>query len=311
MSNQMTNANGNAQRRVSVLGAGRMGSALVRALAERGFAVTVWNRTASKCAPLAERGARVARSLEDAVAEAEIVIGNVSDYGTTAELLRPAGVTDALRDRLFVQLATGTPRQARESAAWAREHRIPYLDGAIMATPDFIGQASCTILYSGAKELYEANQAVFAALGGNALHVGVDIGHANALDAAILATLWGALYGVLQGAALCEAEGFPLDAFAGALGGTMPMLAAVLTSTVERVANRRFQADAATLASVATCAASARLIHQMNLEHGLHLDLTTALNRLFEQATAAGHAQADFAAVYLAMSAQGRHRPES
>jgi 3-hydroxyisobutyrate dehydrogenase-like beta-hydroxyacid dehydrogenase len=91
----------------------------------------------------------------------------------------------------------------------------------------------------------------------------------------------------------------------------MPMLAAVLTSTVERVANRRFQADAATLASVATCAASARLIHQMNLEHGLHLDLTTALNRLFEQATAAGHAQADFAAVYLAMSAQGRHRPES
>lgn len=311
MSNEMTSSDGNAQRRVSVLGAGRMGSALVRALAQHGFAVTVWNRTASKCAPLAERGARVARSLEDAVTGAELVIGNVSDYQTSTELLRTGGVTEALRGRLFVQLATGTPRQARESAAWAREHHIPYLDGAIMATPDFIGQAGCTILYSGAKDLYEANQGVFAALGGNALHVGVEIGHANALDAAILAVLWGALYGVLQGASLCEAEGFPLGAFAGALGGTMPVLAGALTSTVERVARRSFHADAATFSSVATCAASARLIHEMNQEHGLHLDLTLALNRLFEQTISAGHAQGDFAAVYLAMAPRGSQSPES
>ncbi|HKO53989.1 MAG TPA: NAD(P)-binding domain-containing protein [Polyangiaceae bacterium] len=305
MNNETTNSDGNTQRRVSVLGAGRMGSALVRALVERGFAVTVWNRTLAKSAPLARRGARVANSVEEAVAEAEIVIGNVSDYATSAELLHSAAVTESLRGRLFVQLATGTPRQARESAAWAGEHRISYLDGAIMATPDFIGQAGCTILYSGAKELYDANQAVFAALGGNSLHVGVDIGHANALDAAILVVLWGSLYGVLQGTALCEAEGFPLDAFAGALGATMPVLAGALTSTVERIAKRSFEADAATFSSVETCAASARLIHQMNQEHGLHLGLTAALNRLFEHTTNTGFAQGDFAAVYLAMAPTG------
>ena len=308
---EMKNADADTKRRISVLGAGRMGSALVRALLEHGYAVTVWNRTAAKCAPLAAKGARVASSVEDAVAGAEIVIGNVNDYPTSADLLRSSAVTKALRGRLFVQLATGTPRQARETAAWAREHQISCIDGAIMATPDFIGQAGCTILYSGAKESFEADRSVFAALGGNAQYVGADVGHANALDAAILIVLWGSLFGALQGAAICEAEGFPLDAFASTLGATMPVLAGVLTSTVERIGKRRFAADETTFSSVETCYASARLIHEMNKEHGIHLGLTEALDRVFQHATHAGHAQDDIAAVYLAMSPQHGAKPAS
>lgn len=293
------------KRRIAVLGAGRMGSALVHALLERGHAVSVWNRTPSRCAPLAAKGARVASSVEDAVAGVDVVIGNVSDYATTTELLRSSAVTKALRERLFVQLATGTPRHAKETAAWARDHGISYLDGAIMATPDFIGQAGCTILYSGAKESFDAGASVFAALGGNAQYVGADIGHTNALDAAILIVLWGSLLGALQGAAICEAEGFPLDAFATSLGATMPVFAGALTSTVERIGKRKFAADETTFSSVETCYASARLIHEMNKEHGIDLGLTEALDRIFQHATDAGHAQGDFAAVYLAMSSKG------
>ena len=301
-------ADGDTKRRVTVLGAGRMGSALVRALLERGHAVTVWNRTASRCLPLAALGARVASSVEQAVAAAELVIGNVSDYPTSAELLRAPAVTSALRERLFMQLATGTPRQAREAAAWVREHDIAYLDGAIMATPEFIGQAGCTIVYAGASGPFEDYRSVFAALGGNATYVGADIGHANALNAAILVVLWGALLGALQGAALCEAEGFPLAVFAGSLAATMPVLAGMVTSTVERIDQRGFAADESTFSSVEICHASARLIGAMNREHGLDLGLTDALERVFQRTTAAGHAQADFAAVYLAMTASQPRR---
>jgi 3-hydroxyisobutyrate dehydrogenase-like beta-hydroxyacid dehydrogenase len=301
---EMKNAGAATKRRISVLGAGRMGSALVLALLEQGFAVTVWNRTASKCAPLEAKGARVASSVEDAVAGAEVVIGNVSDYPTSAALLRAPAVTKALRERLFVELATGTPRQAREAAAWAREHHIRYLDGAIMATPDFIGQPSCTILYSGVAEWFEASKPVFAAFGGNAQYVGADIGHANTLDAAILIVLWGSVFGAAQGAAICEAEGFPLDAFASSLGATMPVLTGALTSTVERIGKRRFVADETTFSSLETCYASVRLIHEINKEHGIHLGLTEALDRIFRRATDAGHAQGDLAAVYVAMSSQ-------
>lgn len=278
-----------------------MGVTLAQAFLEAGHPVTVWNRTAAKAKALEAKGVRVAPSLEAAVAEAEIVVGNVNDYASTTALLEPPAVASALRGRLFVQLATGTPKQARATAAWAQEHGIAYLDGAIMATPVFIGQRGCTILYSGGKELFEANREVFAVLGGNALHVGIDIGHANALDAALLVVLWGSLFGTWQAAAICEAEGFPLEAFLGSLGATMPVIEDVLKDSVKRIAGRRFVADEATASTVEICYASARLIREISAGHGIHLGLPEALEQIFKRASDAGRGQEDLAAVYLGM----------
>ena len=42
---------------ISVIGLGAMGSALARTLLQNNYAVTVWNRSADKAAPLAEAGA--------------------------------------------------------------------------------------------------------------------------------------------------------------------------------------------------------------------------------------------------------------
>ena len=141
--------------RVSILGAGRMGSALARAFLKQGYETTVWNRTKSKCEPLAELGAQIAPSVLDAVAAAEVVVVNVTAYVTSDRLLRPHDVTKALRGKLVVQVTSGSPRQAREMAAWAGKNGSGYLDGAIMATPDLIGGSECTILYSGAADLFE------------------------------------------------------------------------------------------------------------------------------------------------------------
>jgi 3-hydroxyisobutyrate dehydrogenase-like beta-hydroxyacid dehydrogenase len=142
---------------------------------------------------------------------------------------------------------------------------------------------------------------VFAALGGNALYVGPDIGHANALDAAILIVLWGSLFGTWQAAAICEAEGFPLESFASALGATMPVLEGALKDSVERIAKRRFAADETTMSSVETCHASARLVHEISKEHGIHLGLTEALETIFKRASDAGRGADDMAAVYQGM----------
>jgi 3-hydroxyisobutyrate dehydrogenase-like beta-hydroxyacid dehydrogenase len=289
------------KQRITVLGTGRMGSVLALALHAKGYAVTVWNRTASKAQALAAKGLRVATSVEEAVSTADVVIGNVSDYVVSDTLTRAAPVAKALRDKLFVQLATGTPRQAREGAAWAREHGVRYLDGAIMATPDFIATEGCTIVYSGAKELYDGHAEIFGAFGGNALHVGTDIGHANAFDAAILVVLWGAHLGVWHGAAICEAEGFPLEAFASGLGATMPVFDGSLQDAIKRIATRRFAADATTAASVDICHASARLIDEISKEHGIHRGLTSALDAIFRRAIDAGRGADDLASAYQGM----------
>ena len=53
-------------RKVMVIGLGRMGAALAATLLKNDYEVSVWNRTASKGAPLVDAAARQADSVSDA-----------------------------------------------------------------------------------------------------------------------------------------------------------------------------------------------------------------------------------------------------
>ncbi len=111
---------------VTVIGAGRMGSALAAALFHKGFRTTVWNRTASKTEALSKLGLRVAPSIQDAIREADAVIVNINDYKSTRRLLEQPDIETALRGRIVVQLSSGTPKEAGETDSWptAAECRI-------------------------------------------------------------------------------------------------------------------------------------------------------------------------------------------
>src|SRR5580704_3779 len=124
--------------KVTVIGAGRMGSALATALFQRGFATTVWNRTGAKTEMLSRLGLRVAPSAEESVREADIVVVSLSDYSSTRELLQQPDIETALRDKIVVQLSSGTPKEAREMYSWARRYGIAYLDGAMLGSPGWI-----------------------------------------------------------------------------------------------------------------------------------------------------------------------------
>ena len=278
--------------RISVLGAGRMGSALAGAFLEREYPTDVWNRTRSKAEPLAARGARVAATVRDAVEAAEIVVVNVSDYPTSDGLLRSDDVTKGLRGKLLVQLTSGSPREAREMAAWARQHEIRYLVGAIMATPNFVGAPECTILYSGPSDLFEEYKPVLLALGGNPLYVGSDAGHASVLDTALLTFMWGALFGVLQGASVAQAEEFPLEAYMSALGAFTPVVDELAIDVVKRIREGNFVGDQVT---VETCRTSVLHLIEVCKEHGIHRAVPDAFDQIFRAAVEAGHGQDDFA----------------
>ncbi len=281
--------------RITILGTGRMGSALAKAFLEHGYVTNVWNRTKSKSEALAELGAKVAPSVLDAVSDADVVVVNVNDYNTSDRLLRPEHVTKALAGKLVGQVTSGSPRQAREMAAWASSHGIRYLDGAIMATPNLIGGPECTILYSGPRDLFEQYKPVLLALGGNAVHVGSDVGHASALDSALLVVMWGALFGMLQGVAICEAEELRLEAYMSYLKPILPQVDGWVMDTVKRIEDRRFAGDEATLATVDSHSGALRHLLELCEDRGIKRPVPQAFDELFQAAIKAGHGQDDFA----------------
>jgi 3-hydroxyisobutyrate dehydrogenase-like beta-hydroxyacid dehydrogenase len=290
---------------IAVVGAGRMGSALVRAFLKHGYATHVWNRTASKSAPLATLGAHVAISVQDAVAAADLIVLNVNDYATANRLLQSDAVVKRLPGKTLVQLTSGSPRQAREMAAWAAKQGAHYLDGAIMATPNLVGGPECTVLYAGPSDLFETHQPTLRALGEGARYVGIDVGHASALDSALLVVMWGALFAAVQGTAICEAEEIPLDAYANYLGPILPQVNGWVMDAVTRIKDGRLVGDDQTLATVDVHYGAFKCLLDLCKERGINRAVPNAFDQLFGAALEAGHAQDDFAVLSRTLRSSG------
>ncbi len=289
------------QPAISVLGMGRMGSALAHALLKAGHRTTVWNRTPAKAAPLAAAGAEVVASVRNAVAASDIVIVNVSDYQATQSLLRDPDVTGALKGKLIIELTSGTPDGAREVQDWAGRHGIRYLDGAILATPDFIGTEAGTLLVSGPAAAFEESRAVLGALGGNVQHIGADPGLANALDSAVLALMWGALFGGLQAIAVSRAEAIDLETLGKQWSATAPVIDGLVADLIKRSAAGRYAADGETLSSVSPHYGAFHHLVELMAARGIDRTITDGYEAIFRRAIDAGHLHDDFASLSLFM----------
>lgn len=297
----MTDTSSTGQR-VSVIGLGLMGSALARAFLANEHRVTVWNRTASKCEPLAQAGAQVAPSVASAVEASSVVVVCLFDYSTSNAFLRAPDVTAKLRGKVVVQLATGTPREAREGETWANQHGIAYLDGAIMSYPNGIGTPDCAILYAGPEKVFEAHKDLLLSLGGNTLWVGERISTACVLDSSLLSFYYGTALGFLQGAALCEAEGVSMDDYLANALAILPVAADTMQLSVGMIQKGNYEgSEAALVTHAAALAHISQLIH----ETGVDRALADCLSGYFAKAVAAGHGQDELPAVFECFRKRG------
>jgi len=121
---------------VGVAGLGNMGSAIAGRLIETGNAVTVWNRSAEKCKPLAAAGAAVAASAAALAEAADTVITILTDataidavYGGPTGLL--AG---DIKDKLFVEMSTVPPHVGTQLAEKVRAKGAAFVECPVGGT---------------------------------------------------------------------------------------------------------------------------------------------------------------------------------
>lgn len=280
---------------IGFLGAGRMGTALVRTLLKNGHDVHVWNRTPEKVEALAAFGARAKATPEEAISGADMAIVNLLDYAASDAQLRRPAVTEALKGKLLVQLTSGSPMTGRETGEWATSNGIAYLDGAIMATPDLIGDPETLVLYSGSRPDFEQHEALFMCLGGKSAFVSEDFGAASALDSALLAQMWGTLFGALQALAVTRVENIDADTYANFLKQSQPVIDAATQDLMQRVRDGRDRGDEDTLASIAAHSAAFHHLRDVVRERGINPAISDAFGSLLETAIAKGHQDDDFA----------------
>jgi 3-hydroxyisobutyrate dehydrogenase-like beta-hydroxyacid dehydrogenase len=285
--------------KVTVVGAGRMGSALAKVLFDKGFATTVWNRTGAKTKALSSLGLSVAPTLEESVREADIVIVSVSNYSSTGQLLRQPDIENSLRGKIVVQLSSGTPKEAREMDSWARRCGISYLDGAILGSPESIGTPTCTIFYSGPVEVFNRVKPVLMVFGDGTLFVGEEIGHASAFDVAVLTFGISAMLGFLQGQVVWESENLPTGGFLETIKGMMATMESIFTDMSRRVSSKNYSGDQASLEAYSVV--TKQLVSWCQ-DRGTDHTIPDAYVNLMERAIQAGKSQADFACLFEILS---------
>ncbi|MEU6721375.1 NAD(P)-binding domain-containing protein [Nonomuraea sp. NPDC046802] len=195
---------------VTVIGLGPMGQAMAGAYLDKGYDVTVWNRTPGKADGLVARGARRAETVAAALGANEVVVLSLTDYDAVYAVLEQA--PDALAGRTLVNLTSDTPFRAREAAGWAAARGAVQITGGVQVPPPGIGTPEAMTYYSGPKEAVEAHRAALEVLTGID-HLGEDPGLAALFYQIGMDMFWTGLVGYLHGQAVARANGISAAEF--------------------------------------------------------------------------------------------------
>ena len=285
---------------VSVIGLGKMGSALAQCFIDKGVSTTVWNRSASKAERFADT-ATIASSSAEACAASDIVVTCVSNYANADTILHASDTTKALKGKLLVQLTSGSPNDARICDAWAKENGIDYLDAAILGYPSGVGGPGAVVFYSGDKAHWNTHQQTLSLLAGSSRYVGEAIGAAAAVDCAILETLYAATAGALHGAALCEAEGYPTEDYFDALRELFPLVSGTIEVSADMVNRRDYAGDQCALS---VHLAAIKNIQRASRDANLASEVPDSLVRAYARPVEDGHGDDELAVIFEGQRAE-------
>jgi 3-hydroxyisobutyrate dehydrogenase-like beta-hydroxyacid dehydrogenase len=162
------------QKRMGFAGLGLMGSRMAANLSKKGFPLAVWNRTAEKCAPLAQAGAKVAKTPFDLAEQADVVVACVADPAAVEELVfGEQGLIGAVRPGFrYLECSTVSPETTKRVAAALKERGGDLLEAPMTGSKN--GAAAGTLLFmtGGPAAVHDELLPVMMAMGTKAIHCG-------------------------------------------------------------------------------------------------------------------------------------------
>lgn len=194
---------------VGLLGTGRMGTAMARALHAAGFDLVLWNRTPGPAGSLAAAlGGRAVARPADVAAAADICVTMLADgpavdavYGGPDGLLAGARSTSVLID-----CSTVPPQTLVAFAAAAGSAGIGLIDAPVSGSVALAEGGRLTLMVGGDAADVERARRVLDALAGTVFHLG-PLGSGAAMKLAVNTAIFGLNEALAEALVLAEGAG--------------------------------------------------------------------------------------------------------
>ncbi len=277
--------------RIGWIGLGNMGIPMVRNLIKAGFAVTIYNRTAGKAAPLQAEGAALAASPLDLCTKSDTVITMVSDDRALREIHEGArGLLEGAptgKGVTVIDMSTVSPVTTRELGGALAKKGVDYLDAPVSGSvkPAELGQL--VIMAGGKKEVYERALPIFERLGKASFYMG-DSGSGNAAKLAINLLLAFNMQGLAESVLFAREKGIAPAAMLAVIGESALANGFTKLKTANLVDEQ-----------YAPAFALKHLVKDLRLalDQGLHSPGGIVLHDSYQQALAAGLGNEDMSAI--------------
>lgn len=160
--------------KIGFIGVGVMGAPMVRNLMNKGFELSVYNRTKAKAEGVIAAGARWCDSVAQCAAGQDVVITIVGYPKDVEEVyFAPGGILESANPgAVLIDMTTTSPRLSERIYAAAKEKGMTALDAPVSGGDVGAQKGTLAIMVGGDREAFDRMQPVFAAMGTNIRYQG-------------------------------------------------------------------------------------------------------------------------------------------
>jgi 3-hydroxyisobutyrate dehydrogenase len=283
---------------IAVLGTGTMGSAFARRLLGAGMRVSAWDPTPASAARLADAGATVAATPEDAVRDADVVLTMVPTIASIEETM-PRTLAAMRPGSIWLQMSTIGVEGTQRAFALAKERRpdIVFVDAPVSGSKAPAEQGKLLILASGPPATIDALAPVFSVLGQKTMRWEL-VGSGSRMK--VVLNTWLAVLGegIAETARLAQSLDVSLEDVSACLGSTA-LNAPWALAKLEKIERNAFDADFA----LALAAKDLHLALDAASQAHQRLPMVQAIGEQWDTALQAGLGNRDVVGAYLALTA--------
>ncbi len=160
--------------RVGWIGTGVMGSSMVGHLMTAGYSATVYTRSQSKAEPLVARGAKWAVSPKAVAEQSDVIFSIVGFPSDVREVMlgENGALAGSKAGNVLVDMTTSESSLAVEICNAAKSKGVQSVDAPVSGGDIGAKNAALSIMIGGEKEIVDAIQPLFAAMGKTIIHQG-------------------------------------------------------------------------------------------------------------------------------------------